>query len=93
MSKDEIKDETKGEPMVDIGIVPYDVNDNLNKFLYISLNGKTIMLERGRRHKVPASFAEVYSHRVKMAGRRMDERARREKELRQKQTQEGVKFM
>ena len=84
---------SKDETMVDIGVVPYDVNDNLNKFLYISVNGKTIMLERGKRHKVPAAFAEVYEHRVKMAGRRMKERARREQELRDKQNQEGVKFM
>lgn len=84
---------SKDETLVDIGYVPYDVNDNLNKYLYISVNGKTIMQERGKTAKVPPAFAEAYRHRMEMAGRRMKERNRREQELRDKQNQEGVKFM
>lgn len=83
----------KGEELVDIGIVPYDPNDRGNKYLLIPVNGKTIMVERGTRGRVPPEYAEAYSHRVKMAGRRIKERDRMERELREKQTSEGVSFM
>lgn len=80
------------EKLVDIGYVNYDNNDNLNKVLTLSVNGKTIMLERGKSHKVPPEFAEAYAHRMKMIGRRMSERNRRDKEVRDKQNQDGVKI-
>ncbi len=79
--------------LVDIGVIPYDVNDNLNKCLTLSVNGKSLMLDRGKRAIVPPEFAEAYYHRVSMAGRRMKERTRREREIREKQNAEGVKFM
>ena len=78
---------------VEIGPIQYDPNDRANKFLYISVNGKIIMLERGKREKVPPEFAEAYEHRIAMAGRRIAERDRMDRELREKQNAEGVSFM
>lgn len=80
------------EKLVDIGYVDFDMNDSLNKYLTLGVNGKTIMLERGKSHKVPPEFAEAYAHRMKMKGRRMSERNRRDKEVRDKQNQDGVKI-
>lgn len=78
---------------VEIGPIPYDPNDRSNKFLFISVNGTTIMLERGKKHKVEKKFADAYEHRMAMDGRRIAEREKREKDLRDKQNQEGVSFM
>lgn len=88
---EEIAAET--EEMVEIGPVPYDDANPTNKFLLISCNGDTIMVERGERHRVPKRFADAYDHRVKMAGRKIREREKRARDLREKQNQEGVKFM
>ena len=78
---------------MDIGVVPYDAENPSNKYLMISVNGETIMVERGQRHKVPERFANAYEHRIKMAGRKIKERERRAQELREKQNQEGVSFL
>lgn len=95
MSNEATVNETKKkEKLVEIGPIPYDVNNPQNKFLTISLNGEPpIMLERGERHKVPQRYADAYEHRVKMAGRKIKERERRARELREKQNEEGVSFM
>ena len=92
---EEIAAETAAETeeMVEIGPVPYDDANPTNKFLLISCNGDTIMVERGERHRVPKRFADAYEHRVKMAGRKIREREKRARDLREKQNQEGVKFM
>ena len=83
----------KKEKLVDIGVVPYDAENPSNKYLMISVNGETIMVERGQRHKVPERFANAYEHRIQMAGRKIKERERRAQELREKQNQEGVSFL
>lgn len=96
MENNEVKNtETVGkkEKLVDIGVVPYDAENPSNKYLMISVNGETIMVERGQRHKVPERFANAYEHRIKMAGRKIKERERRAQELREKQNQEGVSFL
>ena len=80
------------EKLVDIGFVNFDVNDPLNKDIILTVNGKPLMLERGKSHKVPPEYAEAYAHRMKMAGRRMRERNRRDQEVRGKQNQDGVKI-
>lgn len=90
-TEEEIAVET--EEMVEIGPVPYDDTNPSNKYLLISCNGDTIMVERGQRHRVPKRFADAYEHRVSMAGRKIRERERRANDLREKQNQEGVKFM
>lgn len=79
--------------MIEIGPIPYDPNDRANKYLYISVNGTTIMLERGQKHKVEKKYADAYEHRMAMAGRQIAEREKKEKALRDKQNQEGVSFM
>lgn len=81
------------EKKVDIGVVPYDTENPSNKYMLISVNGETIMLERGQAHKVPERFAEVYKHRMAMAGRKIRERERMAREMRDKQNQEGVSFL
>ncbi len=84
----------KKEKLVQIGPIPFDPNNPQSKYLTISLNGEPpLMLERGERHMVPQRYADAYEHRVKMAGRKIKERERRARELREKQNEEGVKFM
>lgn len=91
MEKDEVKLDT--EKKVEIGPIPYDMENPSNKYLMVSVNGETIMLERGQMHKVPERFAEAYKHRMAMAGRKIRERERMAQELRERQTQEGVSFL
>ena len=88
---EEIAAET--EELVEIGPIPYDNNNPSNKYQLIPVNGETLMVERGQRHRVPKRFADAYEHRVRMAGRKIQERERRAHDLREKQNQEGVKFM
>lgn len=83
----------KKEKLVEIGPIPYDTENPSNKYLMVSVNGETIMLERGQRHKVPERFANAYEHRIRMAGRKIKERERRAQELREKQNSEGVSFL
>lgn len=81
------------EKLVEIGPIPYDMENPSNKYQMISVNGDTIMLERGQKHKVPERFANAYEHRMNMAGRKIRERERKAQELREKQNQEGVSFL
>ena len=81
------------EKLVEIGPIPYDVNNPGDKYQIVSVNGDSIMLERGMKHKVPERFANAYEYRIKMAGRKIQERERRARELREKQNEEGVSFM
>lgn len=95
MENNEVKKETTAtkEKMVEIGPIPYDMENPANKYQMISVNGDTIMLERGQKHKVPERFANAYEHRMNMAGRKIRERERKAQELRDKQNQEGVSFL
>ena len=95
MENNEVKKETTAtkEKMVEIGPIPYDMENPSNKYQMISVNGDTIMLERGQKHKVPERFANAYEHRMNMAGRKIRERERKAQELRDKQNQEGVSFL
>mgnify|MGYP007111667348 CR=1 FL=1 len=95
MEKNEVKKETTAtkEKLVEIGPIPYDMENPSNKYQMISVNGDTIMLERGQKHKVPERFANAYEHRMNMAGRKIRERERKAQELREKQNQEGVSFL
>ena len=93
MSNTDKNNATEKDVMVEIGPIPYDVNDRANKYLYISVNGTTIMLERGMKHKVEKKYADAYEHRMAMAGRQIAEREKKERALRDKQNQEGVSFM
>ncbi len=95
MDNNEVKKETTAtkEKLVEIGPIPYDMENPANKYQMISVNGDTIMLERGEIHKIPERFANAYKHRMAMAGRKIKERERRAQELRDKQNQEGVSFL
>lgn len=81
------------EEKVMLGPIPYDTENPSNKYLMISVNGVTIMLERGKKHEVPKRFADAYEHRLNMAGRKIRERERMARELLEKQNQEGVSFL
>lgn len=81
------------EEKVQLGPIPYDTENPSNKYLMISVNGDTIMLERGKKHEVPKRFADAYEHRLNMAGRKIRERERMARELLEKQNQEGVSFL
>ena len=95
MENNEVKKETTAtkEKLVEIGPISYDMENPANKYQMISVNGDTIMLERGQKHKVPERFANAYEHRMNMAGRKIRERERKAQELRDKQNQEGVSFL
>lgn len=95
MENNEVKKETTAtkEKLVEIGPIPYDMENPANKYQMISVNGDTIMLERGQKHKVPERFANAYEHRMNMAGRKIRARERKAQELRDKQNQEGVSFL
>ena len=95
MENNEVKKETTAtkEKLVEIGPIPYDMENTANKYQMISVNGDTIMLERGQKHRVPERFANAYEHRMNMAGRKIRERERKAQELREKQNQEGVSFL
>ena len=84
---------TPKRKMKTIGPIPIDANDPKNKYALVSVNGKTIMLERGKSHTVPVEFAEAYEHRVAMQTRRVRARAKMKEELVKKQSSEGVSFM
>lgn len=78
---------------VEIGPIPINAEDPQDKYVSVGVNGKTIMLERGKSHKVPEEFAEAYKHRVAMQARRLRGRAKMKEELVKKQSSEGVSFM
>jgi hypothetical protein len=81
------------EKKVSIGPIPLDQMDKDEKYLTLSVNGKSIMLERGKRHEVSAEFAAAYEHRIQMQMRANANRAKRKEDLQDKQTHEGVSFM
>ena len=82
------------EKLVEIGPIPYDMENPASKYLIITVNDEPPrMFERGQRHKVPERFANAYEHRMNMAGRKIRERERKAQELRDKQNQEGVSFL
>lgn len=96
MENNEVKKETAAtkEKLVEIGPIPYDMENPSNKYQMITVGGEPpLMLERGQRHKVPERYAKAYQHRLDMAGRKIRERERKAQELREKQNQEGVSFL
>ena len=59
--------EKKTEEMVELAIPLVDNNKKSNT-LRLSLNGRVLKLERGKTHKVPKAFADLYN--FKLAERR-----------------------
>lgn len=79
--------EKKTAEKVNVGVIPLDPHDLKNKYMLLSVNGKTIMLERGKEAFLTAPFAEAYRHRVEMQKARIrrrqklaDEEAKRARE-------------
>jgi hypothetical protein len=79
--------EKKTAEKINVGVIPLDPHDLKNKYMLLSVNGKTIMLERGKEAFLTPPFAEAYSHRVEMQKARSrrrqklaDEEAKRARE-------------
>ncbi|MBQ1261371.1 MAG: hypothetical protein IIY01_00415 [Clostridia bacterium] len=79
--------EKKTAEKINVGVIPLDPHDLKNKYMLLSVNGKTIMLERGKEAFLTPPFAEAYRHRVEMQKARIrrrqklaDEEAKRARE-------------
>lgn len=79
--------EKKTAEKINVGVIPLDPHDLKNKYMLLSVNGKTIMLERGKEAFLTPPFAEAYRHRVDMQKARIrrrqklaDEEAKRARE-------------
>ena len=79
--------EKKTAEKINVGVIPLDPHDLKNKYMLLSVNGKTIMLERGKESFLTPPFAEAYRHRVEMQQARIrrrqklaDEEAKRARE-------------
>lgn len=79
--------EKKTAEKINVGTIPLDPHDLKNKYMLLSVNGKTIMLERGQEAFLTPPFAEAYRHRVEMQKARIrrrrklaDEEAKRARE-------------
>ena len=79
--------EKKNAEKVNVGVIPMDPHDLKNKYMLLPVNGKTIMLERGKEAFLTPPFAEAYRHRVEMQKARIrrrqklaDEEAKRARE-------------
>lgn len=79
--------EKKTAEKINVGVIPLDPHDLKNKYMLLPVNGKTIMLERGKEAFLTPPFAEAYRHRVEMQKARIrrrqklaDEEAKRARE-------------
>lgn len=79
--------EKKTAEKINVGVIPLDPHDLKNKYMLLPVNGKTIMLERGKEAFLTPLFAEAYHHRVEMKRARIrrrqklaDEEAKRARE-------------
>lgn len=68
--------EKKTAEKINVGVIPLDPHDLKNKYMLLSVNGKTIMLERGKEAFLTPPFAEAYRHRVEMQKARIRRRQR-----------------
>ena len=66
--------EKKTVEKINVGVIPMDPYDLKNKYMLLSVNGKTIMLERGQEAHLTPAFARAYKHRVEMQKARLRRR-------------------
>ena len=88
MEKDEVKLDT--EKKVEIGPIPYDMENPSNKYLMVSVNGETIMLERGKEAHLTPAFARAYKHRVEMQEARLRRRRKLAEEEEKRAREAGI---
>ena len=75
---------------INVGTVPIDPYDLKNKYMLLSVNGKTIMLERGKEAHLTPPFAKAYKHRVEMQKARIRRRQKLADEEAQRAREAGV---
>lgn len=66
--------EKKTVEKINVGVIPMDPYDLKNKYMLLTVNGKTIMLERGKEAQLTPAFARAYKHRVEMQAARLRRR-------------------
>lgn len=82
--------EKKTVEKINVGVIPLDPHDMKNKYMLLSVNGKTIMLERGKEAFLTPPFAEAYRHRVEMQRARIRRRRKLAAEEEKRAREAGI---
>ncbi len=82
--------EKKNAEKINVGVIPLDPHDLKNKYMLLSVNGKTIMLERGKEAFLTPPFAEAYRHRVEMQKARIRRRQKLAEEEAKRAREAGI---
>lgn len=82
--------EKKTVEKINVGVIPLDPHDMKNKYMLLSVNGKTIMLERGKEAFLTPPFAEAYRHRVEMQRARLRRRRKLAAEEEKRAREAGI---
>lgn len=82
--------EKKTQEKISVGMIPLDPYDLKNKYMLLSVNGKTIMLERGKEAFLTPPFAEAYRHRVEMQKARLRRRRKLAEEEAKRAREAGI---
>lgn len=82
--------EKKTQEKISVGMIPLDPYDLKNKYMLLSVNGKTIMLERGKEASLTPPFAEAYRHRVEMQKARLRRRRKLAEEEAKRAREAGI---
>ena len=75
---------------INVGVVPVDHYDLKNKYMLLSVNGKTIMLERGKEAHLTPPFARAYKHRIEMQQARLRRRRKLADDEEQRAREAGI---
>lgn len=82
--------EKKTVEKINVGVIQLDPHDMKNKYMLLSVNGKTIMLERGKEAFLTPPFAEAYRHRVEMQSARLRRRRKLAAEEEKRAREAGI---
>ena len=82
--------EKKTQEKISVGTIPVDPYDLKNIYMLLSVNGKTIMLERGKEAFLTPPFAEAYRHRVEMQKARLRRRRKLAEEEDKRAREAGI---
>ena len=80
----------KAVEKINVGTVSLDHHDMKNKYMLLSVNGKTIMLERGKEAHLTPAFARAYKHRVEMQEARLRRRRKLAEEEEKRAREAGI---
>ena len=73
-----------------VGIIPMDNRDLKNKYMLLTVNGKTIMLRRGKEAFLTPPFERAYKHRIAMQEARVRRRLKLREEEEQRYREAGM---